>query len=222
MLGMFLGALDQTIVSTSIRTIADDLQGLSVQAWVTTAYLITATITTPIYGKLGDLYGRKKLFMFAISVFIVGLGAVRVRDVDVPAGGVPGAPGPRRRRAVHAGAGDHRRHRVAAGARAVHRLLHGDVRHLERARPGDRRVLRRPGRAVRRPPAGAGCSWSTCRSASLALFVVARTLHVHHARSPERHPHRLVGRDRARRRPRAAAHWWPSRAASGAGPRPRR
>ncbi|HET6937056.1 MAG TPA: MDR family MFS transporter [Nocardioides sp.] len=72
LLGMFLGALDQTIVSTSIRTIADDLHGLSVQAWVTTAYLITSTITTPIYGKLGDLYGRKKLFMFAISVFIVG------------------------------------------------------------------------------------------------------------------------------------------------------
>jgi EmrB/QacA subfamily drug resistance transporter len=72
MLGMFLGALDQTIVSTSIRTIADDLNGLSVQAWVTTAYLITATITTPIYGKLGDLYGRKKLFMFAITVFVLG------------------------------------------------------------------------------------------------------------------------------------------------------
>src|SRR5689334_24203152 len=72
LLGMFLGALDQTIVSTSIRTIADDLHGLSVQAWVTTAYLITSTITTPIYGKLGDIYGRKKLFMFAISVFILG------------------------------------------------------------------------------------------------------------------------------------------------------
>ena len=72
LLGMFLAALDQTIVSTSIRTIADDLDGLSVQAWVTTSYLITSTITTPIYGKLGDLYGRKKLFMFAISVFIVG------------------------------------------------------------------------------------------------------------------------------------------------------
>ena len=72
MLGMFLASLDQTIVSTSIRTIADDLSGMSVQAWVTTAYLITATITTPIYGKLGDNYGRKKLFMFAISLFIVG------------------------------------------------------------------------------------------------------------------------------------------------------
>src|SRR4051794_6505567 len=99
MLGMFLGALDQTIVSTSIRTIADDLNGLSVQAWVTTAYLITATITTPIYGKLGDLYGRKKLFMFAITVFIVGsalcsfatsmymLGGVRAGQ-GVGAGGV--------------------------------------------------------------------------------------------------------------------------------------
>src|SRR5690348_6418223 len=72
LLGMFLAALDQSIVGTAIRTIADDLNGLSVQAWVTTAYLITSTIATPIYGKLGDLYGRKKLFMFAISVFIGG------------------------------------------------------------------------------------------------------------------------------------------------------
>ena len=72
LMGMFLAALDQTIVGTAIRTIADDLHGLSIQAWVTTAYLITSTITTPIYGKLGDLYGRKKLFLFAITVFIIG------------------------------------------------------------------------------------------------------------------------------------------------------
>ncbi|NHN56699.1 MFS transporter [Calidifontibacter sp. DB0510] len=72
LMGMFLAALDQTIVSTAIRTISDDLHGLSVQAWVTTAYLITSTIATPIYGKLGDLYGRKKLFMFAITVFVIG------------------------------------------------------------------------------------------------------------------------------------------------------
>ncbi len=75
LLGMFLAALDQSIVGTAIRTIADDLNGLSVQAWVTTAYLITSTITTPIYGKLGDLYGRKKLFLFAITLFIVGSAA---------------------------------------------------------------------------------------------------------------------------------------------------
>ena len=72
MAGMFLSALDQTVVGTSIRTIADDLDGLSQQAWVTTAYLIVSTIATPIYGKLSDIFGRRPLFIFAISVFIVG------------------------------------------------------------------------------------------------------------------------------------------------------
>ena len=71
-LGMFLAALDQTVVATSIRTIADDLGGLSQQAWATTAFLITATITTPLYGKLSDIFGRKPLFLTAISIFIVG------------------------------------------------------------------------------------------------------------------------------------------------------
>ena len=72
MMGMFLAALDQTIVATAIRTIADDLHGLSVQAWVTTAYLITSTIATPLYGKLSDIYGRKPFFLTAISIFVVG------------------------------------------------------------------------------------------------------------------------------------------------------
>ncbi|SED80828.1 drug resistance transporter, EmrB/QacA subfamily [Streptomyces sp. 2224.1] len=72
MLGMFLAALDQTIVSTSIRTIADDLHGLSEQAWATTAYLITSTIATPLYGKLSDLYGRKPYYLAAISIFVTG------------------------------------------------------------------------------------------------------------------------------------------------------
>ena len=70
--GMLLAALDLTIVSTSIRTIADDLHGLSLQAWATTAYLITSTIATPLYGKLSDLYGRRPFFLIAISLFIVG------------------------------------------------------------------------------------------------------------------------------------------------------
>src|SRR5438309_2868833 len=72
LLGMFLAALDQTVVSTAIRTIADDLKGYSLQAWATTAFLITSTITTPLYGKLSDQYGRKPFFMFAISIFITG------------------------------------------------------------------------------------------------------------------------------------------------------
>src|ERR1700710_1686015 len=72
MAGMFLASLDQTVVGTSIRTIADDLHGLSEQAWVTTGYLIVSTIATPIYGKLSDIFGRKLLFIIAISVFVAG------------------------------------------------------------------------------------------------------------------------------------------------------
>jgi len=72
MAGMFLSALDQTVVGTSIRTIADDLNGLSQQAWVTTSYLIVSTIATPIYGKLSDIFGRRPLFMIAISIFLFG------------------------------------------------------------------------------------------------------------------------------------------------------
>ncbi|MEV6154439.1 MFS transporter [Nonomuraea sp. NPDC052129] len=72
MAGMFLSALDQTIVSTSMRTIADDLHGLSHQAWVTTAYLIASTVTMPLYGKLSDLYGRKPFYLTAVTVFVTG------------------------------------------------------------------------------------------------------------------------------------------------------
>jgi len=72
LLGMFLAALDQTIVATAMRTIADKLDGLTAQAWVTTAYLITSTVSTPLYGKLSDIYGRKPFYLFAISVFVIG------------------------------------------------------------------------------------------------------------------------------------------------------
>ncbi|MFC0439826.1 MFS transporter [Kutzneria buriramensis] len=72
MLGMFLAALDQTIVSTAIRTIADQLHGLDEQAWATTAYLITSTIATPLYGKLSDMYGRKPFYLAAIFIFVAG------------------------------------------------------------------------------------------------------------------------------------------------------
>src|SRR3954469_23640174 len=72
MLGMFLAALDQTVVATSIRTISDDLDGFALQAWATTAFLITSTIATPLYGKLSDLYGRKPFFLAAISIFLFG------------------------------------------------------------------------------------------------------------------------------------------------------
>jgi EmrB/QacA subfamily drug resistance transporter len=72
LLGMFLASLDQTIVSTAMRTIADKLNGQTAQAWVTTAYLVTSTVSTPLYGKLSDLYGRKPFYLFAIGVFLIG------------------------------------------------------------------------------------------------------------------------------------------------------
>ena len=71
-LGMFLAALDQTIVSTAIKTIGNDLNDLSAQAWVTTAFLITSTIAAPLFGKLSDIYGRKRLFMLSIVIFVLG------------------------------------------------------------------------------------------------------------------------------------------------------
>src|SRR5437764_11952440 len=72
MLGMLLAALDQTIVATALPTIVGDLGGLNHLSWVVTSYLVASTASTPLYGKLGDLYGRKLLFAFAIVVFLIG------------------------------------------------------------------------------------------------------------------------------------------------------
>ncbi|MFE7398768.1 MFS transporter [Streptomyces sp. NPDC057557] len=72
LLGMFLAALDQTIVSTALPTIVSDLGGLEHLSWVVTAYLLASTAATPLWGKLGDQYGRKKLFQTAIVIFLIG------------------------------------------------------------------------------------------------------------------------------------------------------
>ena len=72
LLVLLLASLDQTIVSTALPTIVGDLGGISHLSWVVTAYLLTATIAGPLYGKLGDLYGRKKLLQTAIVIFLVG------------------------------------------------------------------------------------------------------------------------------------------------------
>ncbi|HMH31374.1 MAG TPA: MFS transporter, partial [Methylomirabilota bacterium] len=72
MLVMLLAALDQTIVSTALPRIASELHGLSKLSWVATAYLLTSAITTPIYGKISDMFGRKKIFQTAIVIFLVG------------------------------------------------------------------------------------------------------------------------------------------------------
>ncbi len=72
MLGMLLAALDQTIVSTALPTIVGDLGGLSHLSWVVTSYLLATTASTPLYGKLGDMYGRKRVFQAAIVIFLAG------------------------------------------------------------------------------------------------------------------------------------------------------
>ena len=72
LLGMFLAALDQTIVSTALPTIVGDLHGASHLTWVVTAYLLASTVSTPLWGKLGDQYGRKTFFQAAIVIFLVG------------------------------------------------------------------------------------------------------------------------------------------------------
>src|SRR4051794_9943596 len=72
LLGMFLSALDQTIVGPVLPKIVSDLHGSEVYTWAVTIYLLTSTVTVPIYGKLSDLYGRKPILMFGITLFLVG------------------------------------------------------------------------------------------------------------------------------------------------------
>ena len=72
LLGLFLGALDQTVVGTALPRIVTDLHGNGLYTWVVTAYLLTSTITVPIYGKLSDVYGRKMMLLIGISIFLAG------------------------------------------------------------------------------------------------------------------------------------------------------
>src|SRR5499426_2786915 len=72
LLVLLLASLDQTIVSTALPTIVGDLGGLNHISWVVTAYLLAQTAVTPLYGKLGDLYGRKIMLQIALVIFLVG------------------------------------------------------------------------------------------------------------------------------------------------------
>ncbi|WP_066955443.1 MDR family MFS transporter [Streptomyces lushanensis] len=72
LMGLLVASLDQTIVSTALPTIVSDLGGLEHLSWVVTAYLLASTAATPLWGKLGDLYGRKRLFQIAIVIFLIG------------------------------------------------------------------------------------------------------------------------------------------------------
>ena len=72
MVGLFLAALDQTIVSTALPAIVRDFQGIDLVSWVSAGYLLASTATVPIYGKLSDIYGRKAILLWGIIVFLIG------------------------------------------------------------------------------------------------------------------------------------------------------
>ncbi|MBP7898230.1 MAG: MFS transporter [Candidatus Planktophila sp.] len=72
MTGLLLAALDQTIVSTALKSIVEEFDGLNHYTWVVTAYLLTSTASTPLYGKISDIYGRRPVFQFAIVTFLLG------------------------------------------------------------------------------------------------------------------------------------------------------
>ena len=148
MLAMFLGALDQTIVATALPTIGRRFSNLADLSWVVTAYLLTATAVTPLYGKLSDIHGRRAMMLIAIVVFVAGsLACALAPSMSVLIIGARGA-GARRRRADGAGADHHRRHRFAARARPLPGLYRRGVRDLLGRRPGARRLPDRASRLV--------------------------------------------------------------------------
>src|SRR5438105_13517032 len=72
LLGLFLAALDQTVVGTALPRIVTDLRGNDIYTWAFTSYLLTATISGPIYGKLSDLFGRRPILLFAVGASLIG------------------------------------------------------------------------------------------------------------------------------------------------------
>ena len=93
---VLLSALDQTIVSTAMPRIIEQLQGLSMYAWVTTAYMLTSTVSVPIYGKLSDQYGRKGILIVGVVTFLAGsvlCGLARSQEVLVIARFIQGVGG---------------------------------------------------------------------------------------------------------------------------------
>ena len=102
MVALLLAALDQTIVATALPRIVTDLGGLTSYSWVFTAYMLASTVTVPLYGKLGDVHGRRPLLLISISIFLVGSALCGLAQ-NMPELVVFRAdPGPRRRRALPA------------------------------------------------------------------------------------------------------------------------
>ncbi len=147
LLGMFLAALDQTIVSTALPTIVGDLHGASHLTWVVTAYLLASTVSTPLVGQARRPVRAQDVLPGRHRDLPGRLGAGGVQPLDDRADRVPGRAGPGRRGADDRGPGHRGRHRLAPRPRSVHGPVRGRVRRRHRARPSPR----------------AASSWSTCR-----------------------------------------------------------
>ena len=140
LMAILLAMLDNLIVSTALPRIVGDLGGVAHLSWVVTAYILASTITTPFYGKLGDMYGRKTFFVAAIIIFLAGSalsGLSQTMDELIAFRAIQGLRG---RRPDGRRDGDARRHRGAAPSAAVHEDIDGrdDARHHRR--PAARRV----------------------------------------------------------------------------------
>ena len=140
LMAILLAMLDNLIVSTALPRIVGDLGGVAHLSWVVTAYILASTITTPFYGKLGDMYGRKKFFVAAIIIFLAGSALSGLSQSMAELIAFRAHPGPGGRRPDGRRDGDARRHRGAARARPLHELHDGrdDARHHRR--PAARRV----------------------------------------------------------------------------------
>ena len=161
LLGMFVAVLSSTVVSTSLPRIVSDLGGSqSAYTWVVTSTLLTLTISTPIWGKLADLFDRKLLVQTGLVDLRRRVAAGRPRAVDLVAHRLPRAPGHRRRRHDRARPGDPLRPRLPARARPLLGLPRRGLRRRHRRRPAARR------RRHRLASAGAGASTSAFRSPS--------------------------------------------------------
>ena len=157
MLTMLLASLDQTIVSTALPTIVGDLGGLNHLSWVVTSYLLAVTIVTPLYGKLGDLYGRKVVLQGALVIFLIGsalCGQAQGMTELIAFRAIQGLGGGGLMVSAQAAIGD------VVSPRERGRYigpLRRRLRGRQRRRAADRRLLHHATRA------GAGSSTSTCR-----------------------------------------------------------
>ena len=179
MAGMFMSSLDQSIVGTAMPTIVGELNGVEHQGWVVTAYILAIAIVMPLYGKFGDLWGRRWPFLDRDRALHARVRRRRLRRHVRPARVLAVHAGPRRRRPDDPVAGDHRGHRARQGARQVHGPDGRTVRH----RRGHRPAARWPVHAARRlalvlldqhPDRRGGVRWSRGSRSSCRRTAPAR------------------------------------------------